>query len=150
MLNKIFLYLNVNSFFTKILSFFLAVFILFSTSSFTVDMHFCCNELVDMAFFSKAESCKDIAQKKDNTSKQCTSIQEKDCCDNKSFVKEGDDNIKEVNYQIQTENIVFLTTFFYTYINLFEGLDKNVVPFKHYRPPLLLKDLQILHETYLI
>ena len=138
------------SFFSKIISFFLAALILLSTSSFTVDMHFCCNELVDMAFFSKAESCKDIAQKKDNTSKQCTSIQEKDCCDNKSFVKTGNDTIKKANTKLEAETVIFLNTFFYAYVNLFEGFEENIVPFKQYRPPLLSKDIQILHETYLI
>ena len=113
-------------------------------------MHFCCNELVDIAFFSKAESCKDIAQKKDNTSKQCTSIQEKDCCDNKSFVKTGNDTIKKANTKLEAETVIFLNTFFYAYVNLFEGFEENIVPFKQYRPPLLSKDIQILHETYLI
>ncbi|RFN58944.1 HYC_CC_PP family protein [Marixanthomonas ophiurae] len=138
------------SFFTKILSFFLAVFILFSTSSFTVDMHFCCNKLVDMAFFSKAESCMEAAKKKDTNSKQCTSIQEKDCCDNQTIVKEGDDTFKKSNTILEIETLVFLNTFFNTYINLFEGLEENVISFKTYRPPLLSTDIIILNETFLI
>jgi hypothetical protein len=138
------------SFFTKILSFFLAVSILFTTSSFTVDMHFCCNKLVDMAILGKAQACKDKVQNKDFPFKKCATFQEKGCCSSQSFLKTGDDIIKKANNELQTEDIVFLKTFFYTYINLFEGLDDNVVPFKHYRPPLLFKDIQILHETYLI
>lgn len=138
------------SVFAKILSFFLAVSILFSTSSFTVDMHFCCNKLVDMAFFSKAKSCMEIAQKKDDNSKQCTTIQEKDCCDNQTIVKEGDDTFKKSNTVLETETIVFLNTFVYSYINLFEGLDENIISFRAYRPPLLSSDITILNETFLI
>ncbi|WP_128758209.1 HYC_CC_PP family protein [Leeuwenhoekiella aequorea] len=132
------------------LSFFLAVFILFSTSSFTVDMHFCCNKLVDMAFFSKAESCMEIVQKKDNNSKQCTSIQEKSCCDNQTIVKEGDDTFKKSNTILEIDTLVFINTFFNTYINLFEGLEENVISFKTYRSPLLSTDIIILNETFLI
>ncbi|SRX55079.1 HYC_CC_PP family protein [Aequorivita sp. CIP111184] len=136
--------------FTRILSFFLAVFILFSTSSFSVDMHFCCNELVDMAFFGKAESCKGIVNIKDNTSKQCNSMQEKECCDNQTLLKQGDDTFKKSNTILENETLVFINTFFYTYINLFEGLDRNVISFQTYRPPLLSLDIIILNETFLI
>ncbi|MCP9200206.1 hypothetical protein MKO06_09820 [Gramella sp. GC03-9] len=138
------------SFFTKILAFFLTATIFFSTSSFTVDMHFCCNKLVDMALLGKAKVCQDKELEKDSTTKQCTSIQEKDCCSNQTLVKTGDDTIKKVNTQLESEDIFFLRTFFYTYLNLFEGLEANIVPFKHYRPPLLSKDLQVLNEIYLI
>ena len=138
------------SFFSKIISFFLAALILFSTSSFTVDMHFCCNKLVDMSLIGKAKVCAEKVQKKKEPTKQCTTLQEKDCCSNQSFVKTGDDTIKKANTQLEAETIIFLNTFFYVYVNLFEGLEKNIVPFKQYRPPLLSKDIQILHETYLI
>lgn len=113
-------------------------------------MHFCCEKLVDIAVFNKAESCKDKVQKKDNPTKKCTTFEEKDCCSSQSIVKTGDDIIKKANNDLHAKDKVFLNTFFYTYINLFEGLDKNVVPFKYYRQPLLFKDIQILHETYLI
>lgn len=138
------------SFFTKILSFFLAVLILLSTSSFTVDMHFCCNKLVDMSLIGKAKVCAEKVQKKDSPLKQCTTLQEKDCCSNESFVKTGNDTIKKANTKLEAETVIFLNTFFYAYVNLFEGFEENIVPFKQYRLPLLSKDIQILHETYLI
>lgn len=128
----------------------MAALILLSTSSFTVDMHFCCNKLVDMSLIGKAKVCAEKVQKKKDPTKQCTTLQEKDCCSNQSFVKTGDDTIKKANTQLEAETIIFLNTFFYVYVNLFEGLEKNIVPFKQYRPPLLSKDIQILHETYLI
>lgn len=138
------------SFFTKILAFFLAASILLTTTSFTVNMHFCCNELVDVAVLGKAKVCKDKVQKKDSDTKQCTSLQEKDCCSNQSIVKTGDDVFTKAKTELKVETIVFLNTFFYAYVNLFEGLEKNIVPFKQYRSPLISKDIQILKETYLI
>lgn len=138
------------SFFSKIVSFFLTALILFSTSSFTVDMHFCCNQLVDIAVWNKAKNCTEKVQKKEEPTKQCTTLQEKDCCSNESFVKTGDDTIKKANTKLEAETIIFLNTFFYAYVNLFEGLQENIIPFDDYRPPLLSKDIQTLYETYLI
>ncbi len=103
-----------------------------------------------MSLIGKAKVCAEKVQKKKEPTKQCTTLQEKDCCSNQSFVKTGDDTIKNANTQLEAESIIFLNTFFYVYVNLFEGLEKNIVPFKQYRPPLLSRDIQILHETYLI
>ena len=105
---------------------------------------------MDIAFFSRAESCEDIVHEKDNTSKQCTSLQEKDCCDNQTLVKQGDDTFKKSNTILENETLVFFNTFFYTYINLFERLDRNVISFQNYRPPLLSLDIIILNEAFLI
>ena len=138
------------TFFTKILSLFLAAFILLSTTSFTANMHFCCDKLVDMAFFSKAKTCNDKVQKEDNPIKKCTTLQEKDCCDNQTILKEASDTFKKTTTVLEVDTLVFLNTFIYSYINLFEGLEKNIVPFEAYRPPLLYEDINILHETYLI
>lgn len=141
----------VKRFITKIVSITLAITVLFATSSFSVDMHFCCNKLVDMAFLGKARVCsyESQDQDQDKSAKKC-SIQYQDCCSNKVFVKEGHDNLKKVNYELETDTLAFLNTFFYSYINLFEGLEDNIVPFKEYSPPLISKDIQVLHEVFLI
>ena len=136
-------------FLTKIASITLAFVVVFATSSFTVDMHFCCNKLVDMAVLSKAKPCKDKEQESDTSSKEC-SLGQQDCCSNSSIVKNADDNAKKAQFEYTSDNIVFLQTFFYTYINLFEGLELKVVPFTVYDPPFLEKDILVLHETFLL
>tara|TARA_R110000868_G_scaffold83058_2_gene234670 strand:+ start:57 stop:446 length:390 start_codon:yes stop_codon:yes gene_type:complete len=128
-------------------SFCLATLILLTTSSFTADTHYCYNKLVDMAFFSKAKICK---EKKDFSTKNCSSLQEKNCCSSYTFVKQADTVFETTKNEFESQTIVFLNTFYYTHQNLFEGLEKNIVPFKQYRPPLLTEDIQILHKTYLI
>ena len=103
-----------------------------------------------MAFYGKAKVCKDHIEKKDFLIKKCSELHEKDCCDSLTFVKQGNNVLENAKCELEAQTIVFLNTFYYTYQNLFEGLEKNIVPFKQYRPPLLSKDIQILHETYLI
>ena len=136
-------------FLRKIVSIGLTFAILFATTSFSADMHFCCNKLVDITVFGKAKSCDDKVQKSESPSKEC-SVGAKDCCRNETFSKAGDDNVKKVTAEFSIENYVFLHSFFYTYINRFEGLDKNIVPFVNYDPPWIEKDILVLHETFLI
>ena len=131
----------------KILSITLAFVVVFATSSFTVDMHFCCNKLVDMAILSKAKPCKD--KESDKPSKEC-SLGQKNCCNNVTFAKKADDSAKKAQFDLSTDNIVFLRTFFYTFTNPFEGLELKVVPFTIYDPPFLEKDILVLHETFLL
>ena len=122
---------------------------MFASSSFTVSMHFCCNELVDMAVLTKAKVCDNAIKAQTNSSKEC-SFEKKGCCDDKSIVKEGSDDFQKTSFQMENQNLVFLHTFFYTYVNLFQGLEENIVPFLNYDPPLIPKDFQVLHQVYLI
>ncbi len=135
-------------FFTKIVSFLLAVAILSTTTSFSMNAHYCCNEIVDIAIMSNARSCYETPQK--TPLKKCTP-EDQSCCNNKSFVKIGD-NLQTVlfDYDYDYNSFVFLSTFFHTYVNLFKGLKNQVVPFKQYVPPLVSKDIIVLHETFLI
>lgn len=136
-------------FLIKIASVSLALVVLFATSSFTVDMHYCCNKLVDMAILSKAKPCKGENQKIESPSKKC-SLGQKDCCSNSTFVKNADDNLKLSQFEFRAENFVFLQTFIFTYVNIFEGLELEVVSFVNYHPPFLEKDILVLHETFLL
>lgn len=137
-------------FFRKIVAIFLTCIVLFASSSFTANMHFCCDKLVDLAVLSKAKPCDEkIERQEERPSKEC-SIGAMDCCSDQSFVKSVDENLRNAHLELGTDTLVFLQTFFYTYINLFEGLDTNIVPFRDYSPPWIEKDILVLHETFLI
>tara|TARA_R110002167_G_scaffold164268_1_gene361202 strand:- start:776 stop:1198 length:423 start_codon:yes stop_codon:yes gene_type:complete len=137
-------------FFHKILAFTLTFAVLFSTTSFAADMHFCCDKLVDLAVFSKAKLCYEKVKKQDEKPTKECSVGQMDCCSNQTFVKQGDDNLKKAQLELDANKIVFLQTFFYTYVNLFEGLELKTVPFITYDPPWIEKDILVLHETFLI
>lgn len=120
--------------------------VLFSTMSFTVDMHYCGDTLVDTAIFEKADSC---GMESAISSTDCE-IVKKDCCKDVHLTKNSQDVIKysfddlTFNQQLQT------VSFIYSYINLFEGLEKNIIPFQDYSPPLVVKNIQLLDESFLI
>lgn len=136
------------SFFHKTLSIFMAILVLFTTMSFTVDMHYCGETLVDFSLTQNAQTCGMEAEKK---TEDCHKVMtEKSCCTDKQLVVEGKDDLKLSIDTLNFDQQVFVASFFYTYINLFEGLDTNVIPFRDYKPPLLTRDIQKLHESYLL
>ena len=136
--------------FKHITAFVLAFMVLFSTFSFTVDMHYCGDTLVDTALFTKAESCGMQMDKiVENTTDQC-SITKKDCCSEKQIVVTGQHDIKTDTFLFTPVTQLFLNAFVYTYVNRFEATVNQAVPFQNYIPPIVVKDIHKLDESYLI
>ena len=133
---------------SKITAVLMTFVVLFSTMSFTFSEHYCGNTLMNAALFSKAEAC-EMDAKMTVASKDCIVVDE-DCC--KDVIKqiEGQNELKTDFSSLNFEQQVFLASFVYSYVNLFEGLETNIVPFKYYSPPLLVKDIQVLDEVFLI
>ena len=125
----------------------MAFVVLFSTMSFTVNMHYCGGTLVETAVFNKAEGC---GMEMEKTSTDGCEITKKNCCDDKQLIVDGQDELQLQADNISFEQQVFIASFVYTYINLFEGLNKNVSSFEEYKPPLVIKQIFKLDETYLI
>jgi len=128
----------------------MAFIVLFSTMSFSVDMHYCGDHLVDFSLFDKVDTCVMKAEKTKSSSECAVMEMEMDCCSDVEIIIEGQDDVKVTFDQFTFEQQVFITSFVYSYINLFEGFDKNVIPFKDYSPPPLIRDIHILDQTFLI
>ena len=125
----------------------MAFVVLLSTMSFTVDMHYCGDTLVDTAIFHKATNC---GMDMENPSSEGCAITKSDCCNDKQIVVDGQDELKISFDTLTLEQQIFVATFIHSYLNLFEGQNETIVPFKDYNPPFLIRDIQKLHETYLI
>ena len=133
--------------FHKIMSFAMAFVVLFSTMSFTINMHYCGDTLVETAIFQNAKGCGMEMQK---PSTEGCAITKKDCCKNEQSLVDGQDELQLQVDTITFEQQVFIASFVYTYINLFEGLDNNVTSYEEYEPPLVIRQLYKIDETYLI
>ena len=121
--------------------------VLFSTMSFTVNMHYCGDTLVETAIFQKAKGC---GMEMEKHSTEGCSITKKNCCDDEQLAIEGQDELQLQVDKISFEQQVFIASFVYTYINLFEGLENNVSTYEEYKPPLVIRQLYKIDETYLI
>lgn len=135
-------------FIKNIASVFLAFLVLFSTMSFTISEHYCGSTLVNTSIISKAKTCGMDMQI--NSTKEDCNILKKDCCKDVIKLIEGQDDLKIDYLTLSFEQQLFITSFVHTYINLFEGLDKKSIPFNDYSPPLIVKDIQVLDEVYII
>jgi len=132
--------------FHKILSFSFALLVLLSTMSFTLDMHYCGDTLVDTAIFNKAKSC---GMDMNNTDSHHSNMKGK-CCSEKQIVVKGQNELNTTFDNLTVYQQQFVAVFTYTYINLFEGTEKNVTSYEAYRPPLVIRQIYKLDETYLI
>lgn len=134
--------------FTHSVSFLMAVLVLFSTFSFTVDKHFCGSILVDTAVMSKAKSCgMEMHGMEDD---KMISSEEDSCCSNHQIAIEGQEDLKLSISSFDFDQQLFITTFAYSYFSLFETLPKRNTIFDDYAPPLIVKDIPVLNETFLI
>lgn len=125
----------------------MAFVVLFSTTSFALNMHYCGDTLVETALFNKAKGC---GMEMQNPSSEGCSITKKNCCDDKQLVVEGQDELQLQVNKISFDQQVFLASFVYTYILLFDGIENNVSSFEAYKPPLVIRQIFKLDETYLI
>ncbi|QYA25303.1 hypothetical protein G3I01_07180 [Gramella sp. MT6] len=123
-----------------IISLTMAFLVMLSTMSFTVDKHFCGSHLVDKAVFSKAKTC----------GMQMNAAAESHCCTNEKVSVEGQDELKLSFDSFDFHQQLFITTFTYAYFDLFESLPKQIIPFKDYSPPILVTDIQLEDQVFLI
>lgn len=136
-------------FFHKSMAVFMATVVFMTTMSFTVDIHYCGDTLVDYSFTQQVNTCG--MEKTQNTSScENPTLAEKSCCTDKQVIKEGQDDLKISFDKLTLEQHVFLASFTYSYSNLFEGTESKEIPFVDYAPPFVERDVQVLHQTFLI
>ena len=140
MLNKFLTLYQMKQFIHKSMAVFMAAVVLMTTMSFTVDMHYCGDILVDFSFVQQVETC---GMEKAQVTVSCEkpTLSKKSCCSDEQMVKQGQDGF---------EQQVFVASFTYSYLNLFEGTATTDVPFVAYSPPFVKQDVQVLHQTFLI
>lgn len=134
--------------FYKISSACLALIVLLSTVSFTVDSHFCGDTLVDSSIFGHVETCGMEVQQQ-SPSSECD-ISKKDCCSDEQVIVEGQDTLKTSFDKLDKDQQLFVAAFIHTYINLFFESQEDLNSYRDYTPPPLVRDIQVLDQTFLI
>ena len=130
----------------KVFSISLALLVLFSTVSFTIEKHFCGNTLVDVSLFTEADKCKMEAFEI-----ELEKITKRSCCKDTVDLIEGQDELNVKTFKdLKLNNKSFATLFTYSYLSLYEELPNQLIPHKNYRPPNLILDRQILDQVFLI
>lgn len=129
---------------TKIASFTLALIVLFSTFSFTVEKHYCGDFLVDVSFAGETEGC---GMKMDNVSQ----TKMKSCCKDEVHKIEGQDELQIQKVEkFSFEKQQFLASYIITFQELFIINESKNIFYKDFSPPDLPKDYKVLYQTFLI
>ena len=131
----------------KLASTTLAILLLLSTVSFTVEKHFCGDVLIDVAVFSTTEKCGMDASEGEHQEDMVTTS----CCKDILDIVEGQNEltVKTID-DLELEQQLFLVSYIYSYNNLFEYLPKQTIPHRNYTPPNLIVDIQVLDQVFLI
>lgn len=127
----------------------MALMLLVSTTSWTVGKHYCMGHLIDVALFAHAEDCgMDMNMPDDAVSSQMQV--ENACCTNEIVTLEGQDDLKISFEEVSLDHQILLFALTHSYLILLETGSERLVPNNHYPPPLLVKDIQLLDEVFLI
>ncbi len=116
----------------------MALLVLASTVSWTVDKHICMGRVMDISLFVHADDC------------GMDMDMEKSCCDDESFTVQGQDDLKISFENFDLDQQIFLVSFVQTYFQLFETDAEECHSFNEYNPPPLIRDVQVLDQTFLI
>ena len=117
----------------KVLHIVIAVFILISSTGFTINMHFCHDQLIDLAFLSSADSCCDTKEDGPNQIQDSCA----GCQDESIVVEHGDEYVVSVltfNFENSHNTTLFHTS---VILNTYHGINestKNEEPW-HKKPP---------------
>ncbi len=133
----------------KILAFILALIVLFSTLSFTVEKHVCMGEITNVSYFNNVESCGMIEDECKNEDITHHSFNKVNCCDNIHELIQGNQNQQQAIDNFEIKQLQFIIAYSYSYLDLFEER-KDITPSNFYPPPLVNRNIQILYQTFLI
>ncbi|GAB4508544.1 MAG: hypothetical protein Tsb004_07160 [Allomuricauda sp.] len=125
-------------FFHQIVSLLMALLVLASTVSWTVDKHICMGRVMDISLFAHADDC------------GMDMDMEKSCCDDESFTVQGQEDLKISFEKFDLDQQVFLVSFVRTYFQVFEIDPEESSSFSEYNPPPLIRDVQVLDQTFRI
>lgn len=130
-------------FFSKIASFLLAIIVLFSTFSFTVEKHYCGDYLIDVSFLGNvSDSC---GVELDGI------IENKNCCKNEIHHIEGQDELRQTQIDdFDFSKQQFLIYFFDSNANLFVEKESTKSYYKDFSPPDIFLDYQVFYQSFLI
>jgi uncharacterized membrane protein len=127
--------------FHKIASITMALLVLLSTMSFTIEKHYCGDFLVDVSFIGNADSC----DMKMDTSDS------KNCCKDEIYHIEGQDKLqKNSTDDLSLNQQKIILAFAISYQVIFADIDVEKEFHTDFSPPDIPRSYQVLYQTFLI
>jgi hypothetical protein len=136
--------------FKKISALFLAILVMYSSTSYALNMHFCMGELADIALFDSGDACiMDVEKPTCHQNDERAQIESKSCCADQSFQIEAQNELVPV-VKSTLSPIQFIQIALIVSPELLATVSAERNYLYQYTPPLIVKDISILHDTFLI
>ena len=130
-----------------------------TSTGFSIDMHFCGNHLKSFSLTGKAKNCFELAKTSKCAKHQQTEVatpecemSKKDCCHNKTLVLQADltPDIPANDLIISPQLQDFLVAYVAVFLKSILPNERHHSSFAHYKPPLILRDIPVLVQSFLI
>lgn len=141
----------------------MAFLMFFSSIGFAIDMHYCGRTLKSVSFFGKAKNCYELANEVKGIMKSCphhkklktaktTCSKDKGCCSNKTvhIQSDQDQQVSSVDFTINQQLKQFITAYVSVFLLDEFDLDEGGINFVRYKPPIIPRDISVLHQTFLL
>lgn len=125
----------------------MAVVVLTSTMSFSVHKHFCGPFLKDISVILPSHGC---GMEKTGSIETCAASIEKSCCNDVIELVKGQDDLKLTWDHFNLDQQQFITLLTYSYLYNITGDYVLDTPYTAYSPPLVTRDIPVLHQSFLI
>lgn len=128
----------------------MALLVLFSTMSFTVEKHYCGESLVGHAVFSSVEKCKSDAHSCGRENMVHMNKDKDSCCSDQIESIHGQD---ELNFHSTSFDLVpqyFIVPISIILEDFVPGLSRQTLTYSRYQPPQVVYDIQLLCQVFII
>ena len=129
----------------------LALLMFFTSTGFSVDMHYCKGEFKSFSLFGKAKSCHADTKITCPHHKNMTA-EKKDCCTNQRHTFRADQDLQQaqnVDFALTKPLQNFVAAYIFTFRKIQITSDANPV-FARYRPPPLRRNMPVLYQSFLL
>ena len=147
----------------RALAMFLALLMFSSSIGFSMDIHFCGNELKSYSIFGEAEACEMMQSKKEKETHTCCEAPKKEiktchnreiasgkCCHNETFLLDSGGDFESTDFSLkQFQQVLVAIIMFAPNFDIFKT-SNSVSNFAHYHSPPIIKDVSILHQVFRI
>ncbi len=136
----------------------LAFLLLFTSTGFSIDLHYCGGKVADVSIFGKANACNMMEEVNDSSNhcqveqknQQQDSFKQSKCCYNETLAVDITDELTNAdNTTLSHAQLTFITAYFISSYHLFFSEEKETEYF-NYSPPMISKDIQVLDQVFII
>ena len=125
----------------------LAALVLLSSISWTLEEHYCMGRLVEVSLFAETHGC---GMEMDQSDSEPADEEKFSCCDEQTVVHEVQDPFKFAKEKLHFTQPTLIAAWYGVYSPFILSTTESIAVPDYRPPPKLVRDIQLLHEVFLI